>query len=120
MNESMNMCDILQEIKKSLNFVYGIHSDCTDDELLKMGCCKGKLPLIVTIERVIFNAPATIVFWLDGSKTVVKAQNGEPFDKEKGLAMAICKKLCGNRGAYYDIFKEWCHEETAEEEGAQG
>ena len=50
----------------------------------------------------------------------MKAQNGEPFDKEKGLAMAICKKLCGNRGAYYDIFKEWCHEETAEEEGAQG
>lgn len=76
MNESMNMCDILQEIKKSLNFVYGIHSDCIDDELLK-------LPLIVTIERVIFNAPATIVFWLDGSKTVVKAQNGEPFDIRK-------------------------------------
>ena len=119
MNESMNMCDILQEIKKSLNFVYGIHSDCTDDELLKMGRYKGKMPLIVTIRRVIFNAPATIVFWLDGSKTVVKAQNGEPFDKEKGLAMAICKKLSGNRGVYYDIFKEWCHEE-AEEEGGQG
>lgn len=121
MNESMNMCDILQEIKKSLNFVCGIHFDCTDtdDELLKMGRCKEKLPLIVTIERVIFNAPATIVFWLDGSKTVVKAQNGEPFDKEKGLAMAICKKLSGNRGVYYDIFKEWCHEE-AEEEGGQG
>lgn len=113
MNDPKTMSDILQEIKKSLNFVYGIHANCIDDELLK-------LPLIVTIERVIFNAPATIVFWLDGSKTVVKAQNGEPFDKEKGLAMAICKKLSGNRGAYYDIFKEWCHEEAAVEEGAQG
>lgn len=107
MNESMNRSDILQEIKKSLNFIYGIRCDYIDDE-------------IVTIKRVIFNAPATIVFWLDGSKTVVKAQNGEPFDKEKGLAMAICKKLSGNRGAYYDIFKEWCHEEAAVEEGAQG
>lgn len=116
MNDPKTMSDILQEIKKSLNFVYGIRFDCIDDELLK----NGKIPLIVTIRRVIFNAPATIVFWLDGSKTVVKAQNGEPFNKEKGLAMAICKKLCGNRGAYYDIFKEWCHEETAEEEGAQG
>lgn len=105
MNEFMNRSDILQEIKKSLNFIYGIRRDNIDDEL--------------TIKRVIFNAPATIVFWLDGSKTVVKAQNGEPFDKEKGLAMAICKKLSGNRGAYYDIFKEWCHEE-AEEEGGQG
>lgn len=38
-----------------------------------MGICKGKMPLVVTIKRVIFNAPATIVFWIDGSKTVVKA-----------------------------------------------
>lgn len=116
MNDPKTMSDILQEIKKSLNFVYGIRFDCIDAELLR----NGKLFLIMAIKRVIFNAPATIVFWLDGSKTVVKAQNGEPFDKEKGLAMAICKKLCGNRGAYYDIFKEWCHEETAEEEGGQG
>lgn len=33
--------------------------------------------------------------------------------------MAICKKLSGNRGVYYDIFKEWCHEEAGEE-GGQG
>lgn len=77
MNESMNRSDILQEIKKSLNFIYGIRCDYINDELLKMERCKGKLPLIVTIKRVIFNAPATIVFWLDGSKTVVKAQNGD-------------------------------------------
>lgn len=76
--------------------------------------------MCISIDRVLFSPPATIVFWNDGSKTVVKAQNGEPFDKEKGLAMAICKKLGGNRGAYYDIFKEWCHEEAAVEEGAQG
>lgn len=41
--------------------------------------------------RVIFNDPATIVFWSDGTKTVVKAHN-EPFNQEKGLAMAIVKK----------------------------
>lgn len=48
-----------------------------------------------TIERVIFNDPATIVMWKDGTKTVVKCQNGEAFDQEKGLAMAICKKVYG-------------------------
>ena len=112
------MNDILQEFAKSLNTICGIHFDC--DELLKMRRCEEKMPIIVMIERVIFNAPATIVFWLDGSKTVVKTQNGEPFDREKGLAMAICKKLSGNRGAYYDIFKKWCHEETSEEEGGRG
>lgn len=60
------------------------------------------------IQNVIFNAPATIVFWTDGSKTVVKCEN-EEYDPEKGLAMAIVKKWFGNNcGYYYEVFKEWC------------
>lgn len=31
MNESMNRSDILQEIKKSLNFIYGIRCDYIND-----------------------------------------------------------------------------------------
>lgn len=60
------------------------------------------------IERVVFNDPATVVFWTDGSKTVVKAQDGEPFDPEKGLAMAIVKKMYGNTGSYNELFKKFC------------
>lgn len=56
------------------------------------------------IKRVLFNNPATIVFWADGDKTVVKAQNGEPYDPEKGLAMAISKKALGNDRGYYEEF----------------
>ena len=59
------------------------------------------------IEKVIFNYPATIVFWKDGTKTVVKAQNDEVFDKEKGLVMAIVKKAFGNEGNYYEQIKKW-------------
>ena len=58
------------------------------------------------IENVIFNDPATIVFWKDGTKTVVKATN-EDFDPEKGLAMAISKKAFGNKHDYYNVFKKW-------------
>ena len=58
------------------------------------------------IEDVIFNDPATIVFWRDGSKTVVKAID-EPYDPEKGLAMAIVKKVYGNEGNYYNTIKHW-------------
>lgn len=61
--------------------------------------------LLPKIEKVIFNDPATIVFWEDGTKTVVHAKN-EPFDKEKGLAMAISKKAYGNNYGYYNIFKK--------------
>ena len=60
------------------------------------------------IKRVIHNDPATIVYWNDNSKTVVKAQNGEPYDKEKGLAMCIIKKLCDNKGNFNEVFKKWC------------
>lgn len=58
------------------------------------------------IKDVIFNFPATIVFWADGTKTVVKCVN-ECYDPEKGLAMAICKKILGNTGAYNKLFKKW-------------
>ena len=58
------------------------------------------------IKKVIFNNPATIVFWSDGSKTVVKAHLDD-YDPEKGLAMAIAKKALGNEGNYYNVFKKW-------------
>ena len=58
------------------------------------------------IENVIFNNPATIVFWDDGSKTVVKCHDSI-FDPEKGLAMAIAKKALSNNGSYYEEFKKW-------------
>ena len=65
----------------------------------------------VKIKDVIFSDPATVVFWSDGTKTVVKTHGGERYDKEKGLAMAIIKKITGNAGNYYEIFKEWCGNE---------
>lgn len=58
------------------------------------------------IKKVIFNDPATIVFWKDGTKTVVKASN-EGFDPEKGLSMAIAKKAFGNEGNYFNEIKKW-------------
>lgn len=60
-----------------------------------------------TIKKVIFNGKATIVKWSDGTKTVVKLQGEEWYDPEKALAMAICKKALGNKGNYYEVFKQW-------------
>lgn len=59
------------------------------------------------IKKVIFNPPATIVLWEDGEKTVVKIQNGEVYDPEKGLAMAIAKRALGNEGNYFNHIKKW-------------
>ena len=66
--------------------------------------------VIPKIKDVIYNRPATIVFWEDGTKTVVKCKN-EKFDPEKGLVMAFSKKILGNKGNYYNIFKKWLPDE---------
>jgi len=57
------------------------------------------------VEKVIFNNPATIVIWKDKTKTVVKV-HGEAYDREKGLAMCIAKKVLGEK--FHSTFREWC------------
>ena len=73
-----------------------------------------KLP---EIKDVIFNEPATIILWADGTKTVVKCQEGEGYDPEKGMAMAISKKALGNKGNYCEVFKKWLPEEEEVNDG---
>lgn len=70
---------------------------------------------VSSIKNVIFNDPATIIFWDDNTKTVVKAQD-EDYDPEKGMAMAIAKKALGNQGNYCNVFKKWLPEEVEEKE----
>lgn len=70
---------------------------------------------IPEIKNVIFNDPATIVFWEDGTKTVVKCQDGDEFDPEKGLAMAIVKKAYGNKGSYCNKMKKWLPKEEPDD-----
>ena len=75
--------------------------------------CNKEVVMNYRIKDVIFSGPCTIVLWKDGTKTIVRCEN-EFFDKEKGLAMAICKKVLGTNKSgsnYYDVFKKWCVEE---------
>lgn len=63
------------------------------------------------IKKVIFHDPATIVFWNDGTKTVVKCSKDDKYNKEAGLAFCIMKKLYGNEYIFHQILKKWCSEE---------
>ena len=69
----------------------------------------------LTIKKVIFNDPATIVIWNDNTKTVVKCQHGDKYDKKLGLALCLSKKLLGNKGNYNEVFKKWIEEPDEEE-----
>lgn len=65
---------------------------------------KSKAP--IKSERVIYNGPATIVYWTDGTKTVVKRDHRDKYSKRMGLFLCHLKKLCGNNSrAFNDMFK---------------
>lgn len=51
---------------------------------------------IPDVRRVIFNPPATIVFWDDNTKTVVKCMDGEKFERYAGFMAACMKKMFGS------------------------
>ena len=66
------------------------------------GCgCKTKpdmkfKDILNDVKSVIFNDPATIVTFSDGSKVCVKACSKDTFNKETGLIYAIIKRLYAN------------------------
>ena len=64
-----------------------------------------------SIKKIIFNDPATIIIWGNGDKTIVKCGEGETYDPEKGMAMAIAKHFLGDKGNYYETFKKWLPKE---------
>lgn len=63
------------------------------------------------IDHIIFHDPHTIVFWKDGSITRVKCQEGDIYDPEKGLAIAIIKHIFGDTNYFNTIFKKWITDE---------
>lgn len=84
--------------------------DTTVDSIYKINYYDRIFVLQPKIKNVIFNDPATIVYWEDRTKTVVKCEK-EKYDPEKGLAMAIAKKAMGNQGNYFEVFKKWIGED---------
>lgn len=53
-------------------------------------------PRSLTPKTVIFNPPATIVLWEDGTKTVVKCDRRDGYVPITGLALCYMKKSLGN------------------------
>ena len=61
-------------------------------------------------DRVIINGPATIIYWNDGTKTVVKCQPGDTFNAETGLMAAMLKRYMGNDNTYNKVLNYWLDE----------
>jgi hypothetical protein len=62
------------------------------------------------VKKVIFNDPATIIIWANGTKTVVRCQEGDVYDKKTGLLLCLAKRLFGNEGEFNKVIKKWLDE----------
>lgn len=49
--------------------------------------------------RIIHHGPATVVFWKDGTKTVVKLMEGDVYDEYNAFCAAFVKKVYGSTNA---------------------
>lgn len=87
---SLPFCDGACDVCDACDAIDGYE---VDDELIEED-----LPMygIPDVEYIVFNPPATIVFWEDGTKTVVKAMEGEKFERYAGFAAACMKKMFGS------------------------
>ena len=108
---SMYPTTVTNDKLKNLAYEYLKHDVVTVKELHEMMKTNPYISRRPEIKNVIHSAPATIVFWTDGTKTVVKAVN-EEYDPEKGIAMAFMKKMLGNKGNYFNQIKKWLPKET--------
>lgn len=82
----------------------GIPSAYERKDELQKSPITNKVKYYFAVEDIIFNEPATIIKWMDGTKTVVKCKEGETYDKEKGLAMAVMKRIYGRQ--FHRILKQ--------------
>ena len=99
--ETCNGLSILLKDHAISPLINGFHVDSVKLDLsgVKFGVYKrqGSLPKPT---KVIFNPPATVVYWSDNDKTVVKCREGDEFSEEIGFAMAFMKKVYGSRGCF--------------------
>ena len=58
---------------------------------------KWELKEDVKIKKIIFNDPATVIYWSDGTKTVVKADEQDEYNKIDGLNFCIVKKFLSSK-----------------------
>lgn len=66
---------------------------------------------MLTIKKIMYKPPATIVFWNDGTKTVAVCEKEDTYNRELGFALCVLKKKYGNKKVH-DMFDKYVHSAT--------
>ncbi len=87
-------------VKKLMNINYGRHNAERKDPLVKTVKTSEKEKTTMStidfrVKKIMHNGPATIVFWKDGTKTVVRLKDGDKYDPYAAFTAAVAKRLYG-------------------------
>ena len=63
---------------------------------------------MLTIKKIMYKPPATIIFWNDGTKTVAVCEKGDTYNGELGFALCVLKKKYGNKKVH-DMLDKYVH-----------
>lgn len=63
---------------------------------------------MLTIKKIMYKPPATIIFWNDGTKTVAVCEKGDVYNRELGFALCVLKKKYGNKKVH-DMLDKYVH-----------
>lgn len=100
-------------VRNSGNTINGYVLDTIDNteydtRMIKIGGMSGNMTPdrdFYTPKRIIQNGVATIVFWKDGTKTIVKCADGTEPDAYNAFTAALAKKIFGSNSAVKNIIK---------------
>ena len=90
---------------------------CKNEVLATIKLAETKNFYSLNVSKIIFNPPATIVFWEDGTKTVVKCSAEDEFSEYYGFLAALGKKVYENNSQIKKLIDkkaEW-HENKKDE-----
>lgn len=99
MNEHVN-CRCVPDVTKEMNKAYTSSVRNVLDEL------KSSLyQTIATPERILKNGNVTVVFWGDGTKTIVKPEPGATLDDYTAFTAALAKRMFGSNSKLKKVIK---------------
>lgn len=88
--------ELRKEILSNMKLPRDTANYCANDVLTTMKVAETKNFYSLNVSKIIFNPPATIVFWEDGTKTVVKCAEEDEFSEYYGFLVALGKKVYEN------------------------
>lgn len=96
---NVDCCGNVRAFEKFINRIFGLPDDGVKekDPLIKTVKTseKEKKTMDFRVKKIMHNGPATIVFWEDNTKTVVRLKEGDRYDPYAAFTAAVTKRLYG-------------------------